>query len=99
MEVKNAAMAGTLESSDVQITIEPSGDGITLDLSSSVLNRFGKQIKKTVLGTLENLGVKSARVTVVDRGALECTIKARVQCAVYRSAGQTENIPWGKEAR
>lgn len=99
MEVKNAAMAGTLESSDVQITIEPSGDGITLDLSSSVLNRFGKQIKKTVLGTLENLGVKSARVTVVDKGALECTIKARVQCAVYRSAGQTENIPWGKEAR
>lgn len=99
MEVKNAAMAGTLESSDVQITIEPSGDGITLDLSSSVLNRFGKQIRKTVLDTLENLGVKSARVAVVDKGALECTIRARVQCAVYRSAGQTESIPWGKEVR
>lgn len=99
MEVKNAAMAGTLESSDVQVTVEPSGDGITLDLSSSVLNRFGRQIKKTVLDTLDGLGVKSARVTVVDKGALECTIKARVQCAVYRSAGQTENIPWGKEAR
>lgn len=92
-------MAGTLESSDVQVTIEPSGDGITLDLSSSVLNRFGRQIKKTVLDTLESLGVGSARVTVVDKGALECTIKARVQCAVYRAAGQTENIPWGKEAR
>lgn len=99
MEVKNAAMAGTLESSDVQVTIEPSGDGIILDLSSSVLNRFGRQIKKTVLDTLEGLGVESARVTVVDKGALECTIKARVQCAVYRSAGQTENIPWGREAR
>lgn len=92
------AMAGTLESSDVQVTIEPSGDGIILDLSSSVLNRFGKQIKKTVLDTLESLGVRSARVAVVDKGALECTIKARVQCAVYRSAGQTENIPWGREA-
>lgn len=99
MEVKNAAIAGTLESSDVQVTIEPSGDGITLDLSSSVLNRFGKQIKRTVLDSLEELGVKSASVTVVDKGALECTIKARVQCAVYRSAGQTEDIPWGKEVR
>lgn len=97
MEIKGAAMAGTLESSDVQVSIEPSGGGITLDISSSVLNRFGKQIKKSVLDTLAGLEVKSAKVTVVDKGALECTIRARVQCAVYRSAGQTESIPWGGE--
>lgn len=99
MEIKIAAMAGTLESSDVQVTIEPSGDGITLDLSSSVLNRFGRQIKKTILDSLEDLGVKAAAVTVVDKGALECTIKARVQCAVYRSAEQTEDIPWERMIR
>lgn len=99
MDIKNAAIAGTLESSDVQVTVEPSGDGISVDLASSVLNRFGKRIKKTVLDTLEALGVKSAKVTVVDKGALECTIKARVQCAVYRASGQTDNIPWGREAR
>lgn len=97
MEIKNTAIAGTLESSDLQVTVEPSSGGITVELSSSVLNRFGRQIRQTVLDTLGVLGVKSAKVTVVDMGALECTIKARVQCAVYRSMGQTENIPWGKE--
>lgn len=99
MQIKNAAMAGTLESSDVQVTVEPSGEGLSIDIASSVLNRFGKQIKKTVLDTLEALDVKSAKVTVVDKGALECTIKARVQCAVYRASGHTENIPWGSEVR
>ncbi|MDR1884819.1 MAG: citrate lyase acyl carrier protein [Synergistaceae bacterium] len=95
MEIKKTAVAGTLESSDVQVTVEPGGGGITLDLSSSVINQYGRQIKKLVLGTLENLGVKSGKVTVVDKGALDCTIKARVECAVYRSNGQTDGIPWG----
>lgn len=99
MDIKETAMAGTLESSDVQVTIEPSDGGIMVELASSVLNRFGRQIKKTVVDTLETLDVKSAKVIVVDKGALECTIRARVQCAVYRSNGQTENIPWGKEVR
>lgn len=99
MDIKNAAMAGTLESSDVQVTVEPSVDGITIELASSVLGRFGRQIKKTVLDTLETLDVTSAKITVVDKGALDCTIKARVQCAVYRSMGWTDNIPWGKEVR
>jgi len=99
MDIEKAAMAGTLESSDVQVTVEPSGEGITVELSSSVLNRFGRQIKKAVLDALMDLDVKSAKVTVVDKGALECTIRARVQCAVYRSAGQTESIPWGKKVR
>lgn len=99
MEIKNTAMAGTLESSDVQVTVEPSAQGLSLNISSSVLSRFGRQIKATVLQSLEELGVSSAKVTVVDKGALECTIRARVECAVYRSAGKSENIAWGKAVR
>ena len=75
MEVKKAAMAGTLESSDAQVTVEP-GNG-------------------SVLETLNRLDVKDAKVTVVDKGALDCTLKARVECAVYRSNDITENLPWG----
>ena len=44
---------------------------------------------------LTRLDVTDARITVVDKGALDCTLKARVECAVYRSAGQTEHLPWG----
>lgn len=100
MEILKPAMAGTLESSDAQVTVEPGTDGIQLTLSSSVMNQYGRQIKATVLETLERLGVNNAQVTVVDKGALDCTLKARVECAVFRSCGQSEaNIPWGGAVR
>ena len=51
-------------------------------------------------GALERLGVTDAQVTVVDKGALDCTLKARVECAVFRSCGQSaQNIPWGGVVR
>lgn len=95
MEIKKIAMAGTLESSDAQITVEPGDNGIELTIESSVINQYGRQIRKVVLETLERLDVKNARVTVFDKGALDCTLKARVECAVYRSNNMTENLPWG----
>lgn len=100
MEILKPAMAGTLESSDAQVTVEPGTEGIQLTLSSSVMNQYGRQIKATVLETLERLGVENAQVTVVDKGALDCTLKARVECAVFRSCGQSQaNIPWGGAVR
>ena len=100
MEILKPAMAGTLESSYAQVTVEPGTDGIQLTLSSSVMNQYGRQIKATVLETLERLGVENAQVTVVDKGALDCTLKARVECAVFRSCGQSQaNIPWGGAVR
>ena len=71
MEILKSAVAGTLESSDAMVTVEPGEDGIELELSSSVMNQYGRQIKATVLETLERLVVKSGRGSVVDKGALE----------------------------
>ena len=100
MEILKAAMAGTLESSDAQVMVEPADEGIELTLESSVMNQYGRQIKATVLETLERLGVEKARVSVVDKGALDCTIKARVECAVFRSCdASAANIPWGGAVR
>lgn len=100
MEILKPAMAGTLESSDAQVTVEPGDGKIELSLESSVMNQYGRQIKETVLETLDRLGVKSARVTMVDKGALDCTIKARVECAVFRSCGKSDaGIPWGGAVR
>ncbi len=96
MEILKPAMAGTLESSDAQVMVEPGDDGIGLTLQCSVMKQYVRQIKATVLETLQRLGVENARVAVVDKGALDCTIKARVECAVFRSCGQSAaNIPWG----
>ena len=100
MEILKPAMAGTLESSDAQVTVEPGEGKIELSLESSVLNQYGRQIRQTVLETLDRLGVKDARVTVVDKGALDCTLKARVECAVFRSCdASAANIPWGGVVR
>ena len=95
MVIEKYAMAGTLESSDAQVTVEPA-ETLELEISSSVLNQYGRQIRLTVLETLERLDVKSGIITVIDKGALDCTLKARVECAVFRSCGaSTKNIPWG----
>lgn len=100
MEILKSAAAGTLESSDAMVTVEPGEGGIELELSSSVMNQYGRQIKATVLETLDRLQVGSCHITVVDKGALDCTIKARVECAVFRSCGvSAANIPWGGVVR
>ena len=95
MVIEKYAMAGTLESSDAQVTVEPA-ETLELEISSSVLNQYGSQIRQTVLETLDRLEVRSGTVTVIDKGALDCTLKARVECAVFRSCGASEkNLPWG----
>ena len=88
MENIRPAVAGTLESSDCQVTVEEGEGTVELSLDSVVINQYGNQIRKVVYETLENLNVDNVKVTIVDKGALDCTIKARVEGAVYRSVGQ-----------
>lgn len=95
MEIKKPAVAGTLESSDCQVTVEPGEGTIEFELDSVVINQYGHQIKKVVYETLQNLDVENVKIQIVDKGALDCTIKARVEGAVFRSVGQKENLPWG----
>ncbi|MDR1732688.1 MAG: citrate lyase acyl carrier protein [Synergistaceae bacterium] len=95
MNIASVAAAGSLESGDLQVTIEPADKDVHVEISSGVLRQYGRQIKKVVLETLERLDVRAAKVTVVDRGALDCTIRARVESAVFRSAGHTGAVPWG----
>ena len=100
MKIKQSAVAGTLESSDALVTVERHDGSVELDISSSVINQYGRQIRATVVETLKRLDVDEARVTIVDKGALDCTLKARVECAIFRACGQSEkNIPWGGTIR
>lgn len=99
MFIEKNAIAGTLESSDTLITVEPA-DHLEIHIKSSVINQYGKQIRATVKETLDRLDVKSGIITVVDKGALDCTIKARVECAVFRSSNASgSGIPWGGAIR
>ena len=94
--IETTAMAGTLESSDAQVTVEPASGSIDLSIESSVMNQYGRQTRACALETLERLGITAGRVTIVDRGALDCTLKARIEAAVLRSAGASETgVDWG----
>ena len=82
------AHAGTLESSEVYVELAPRDEGIELELESAVLNQFGDAIREAVLDALREQEIRSAWVRVVDRGALDCVIRARVETAAQRAKGE-----------
>lgn len=84
-EVKKKAAAGTLESSDVYVEIAPGSEGLVIELQSVVQAQYGDAIEAAVRQVLQEQGVEHANVKVMDRGALECVIRARVETAVIRS--------------
>ncbi|HJG30134.1 citrate lyase acyl carrier protein [Collinsella tanakaei] len=99
MVIEKTAMAGTLESSDAQVTVSPA-DTLEVVIESSVINQYGRQIKATVEDVLDRLDIKQGLISVVDKGALDCTLKARVECAVFRSCDASlTDIPWGGAIR
>jgi citrate lyase subunit gamma (acyl carrier protein) len=86
MEILRPALAGTLESNDALVKVEPRDAGLEVVITSEVMRQFGKQIRKVVEETLDRLDVRKAQVVVEDKGALDCTLRARVQAAVLRAA-------------
>lgn len=92
MEIKQGAVAGTLESSDIMVTVLPGTKGIQLQLTSTVENYYGDAIRETIHGVLGKLGVANASIEAVDHGALECTIQARVTTALRRGAKEEGTV-------
>lgn len=93
MEIKKNAMAGTTESSDIMITVDPNQEGLIIDLNSSVEKQYGSKIRQVISDTLNHLGVSAAKVTAVDKGALDCTIQARTITAIHR-ASEDNSYNW-----
>lgn len=88
MELKQAT-AGTMESGDIMIQIAPTNrPGLNVELQSSVEYQFGDQIRQVITETLTSLGVTQADVHATDKGALDCTIRARVTAAAVRATGK-----------
>ena len=87
MKLITTGNAGTMESNDIMITVEPSdAGGVQVELTSSVYQQFGKQIIAVIRETAADYGVENAVITAVDKGALDCTVRARVATALTRAA-------------
>ena len=96
MILKKPAMAGTLESSDVQITLRPNPNGgVQLNLRSDVMAQFGDAIRDTVMEELTKFDLNDVVVDVEDKGALDFVIRSRLQCAICRGAEISYN--WAEE--
>ena len=99
MKINHTAVAGTMESSDIQITLIPSAEEeIKIDLQSPVLKLFGRQIKSVILTVLEHYHITGVQVQAIDKGALDCVIKARTEAAVHRALDiENSDMPWEVE--
>lgn len=84
--IRNAA-AGTMESSDAYVEIEPGKNGIEIQLESVVKGQFGEAIQRVIQEVLSECEIVNAKVNVVDRGALDCVLRARVETAIMRGRG------------
>lgn len=94
MKLITTGNAGTMESNDIMITVEPSdAGGVQVELASSVYQQFGKQIIAVIRETAADYGVENALITAVDKGALDCTVRARVATALTRAA-QWHDYTW-----
>jgi len=87
-KIVRRAYAGTIESSDVYVELEPCDCGIDIQIESVVLKQFGDAIRRVVSEMLQQFEVESAKVKIVDRGALDCVIRARVEAAIKRGEGE-----------
>lgn len=89
MKIIKNAVAGTMESSDAMVFVEPSKNGREIELQSVVKAEYGDQMEHVIKKTLDDLGVEDIYIKVVDHGALDCVLSARVETAVLRS-GEVE---------
>ena len=75
------SQAGTLESGDIMIRIAPgNGNGLEINLDSTVAFQFGRQIENVIRETLIGLGINDA---IVD-----ATVRARTTAAAVRATGK-----------
>jgi citrate lyase subunit beta/citryl-CoA lyase len=72
--------------SDLHVAIEPrDSGGIELGLESRVAPYYGEAIMAQARSVLETLGVKNAKVSIHDEGALPYVIAARIETVVRRA--------------
>ncbi len=75
--------AGTYESSDCLIQVSKNNT-LSIQIESIVLEQFGEQIKEVIIATLKQHNIENILVECFDKGALDYTIKSRLETALER---------------
>ena len=85
MSTLKKASCGTMESSDAYMELEPIAAGVQIDLQSVVEHQFGDSIRALAADMLQQEGIDNVSLRIVDRGALECTLRARLETLIARA--------------
>lgn len=84
------AQAGTLESSDCLVTVEASPEGRRLDHRGGNAALFRDRTKRLLDEILDGAGIDGITVQILDQGALEPTLRARIETALARALAAEE---------
>ncbi len=92
MEIKKRAQAGSFESSDILIIVEPveAKSGRKIEMDSNVKIQFGDSIMSEINRVLDRYKIEDVKIIARDKGALQPTICARVETALKRSMEMEE---------
>jgi citrate lyase subunit gamma (acyl carrier protein) len=93
MNITKNAQAGTFESSDILILVEPADDR-NIELDSTVLLQYKEDILAKINEVLDQFDVSGIRLIAKDKGALNGTIAARVETAILRGAGMQKGTSY-----
>lgn len=85
MQIKRKASAGTMQSSDLMVVVEPH-DKLVIDIESTVKKQYEHLIRAQIDSIITKLNISSGYVRVSDRGALDYAIAARVEAAIRRAS-------------
>lgn len=84
MQILKKATCGTLQSNDCLISVEAS-NCLEIEIESSVKNEFGEHIEHLIKETLKDLKLENIKLKIEDKGALDCTIVARLETVIQRA--------------
>lgn len=88
MKLIRSVLVGTLESSDLMVTLAPGEGGREIVLTSVVGGRFYDAILETVNEVLDEMEINDAYVEINDKGAMDFAIRARLIAAIKRAGGE-----------
>lgn len=84
MKITKKAQAGTMQSSDLMVFLEPA-DELSVEIESTVKKQFEHLIRARIDEVLGAWGVTAGKVRITDRGALDYAIEARLETALKRA--------------
>lgn len=84
MQIKRRIQAGTMQSSDLMVFLEPAEE-LSIEIESTVKKQFEHLIRAQVEQVLEQYSVTAGHIRISDRGALDYAIAARLETGLRRA--------------